>query len=1225
MTKTQKHHWIFKLWIKLRGFVALVIVLAGVCVGLLSLLLPFEGLYQKHLEQFLQKQWGLDVSIEEIEGSWHGYGPYFALKNLSLKGNQQIDLESASLSINVYQLLIPGGRTGIDLSINKAELGMIHSPEGGASITINDKQDEARFTDMLDRVLTTGSLRVDELTLNVANQAGDVLLSGVKAGFLLEQDKTNRAFNLLINNENSNQAIVIKSLGKRSQSLTKDANWHVAVEQFDISQLNELVNGINLPHGILDGQLWMRAVDGDVKSATGQFSWTNPIDGFSFDFALKYEGEQNKRLMTVKVNHLKIKHLAYDGFVVQLQRFNQQSQIKSDNIPVALLSKLIIDFGQSDGVDYTYLERTEGEIAHFELSYDHTEEAVTTGFLAFSDFAMQHEAFDVQGLSGELVLTNNEIQVLLDSEAGQLIAPKIYRGQLQWQQLSAQINVNYGVDKPQFTVNNLWCECQDFNLSLWLNYVMTDEPWMILSSQLTAVEVAQTWKYWPHLIWKDKTIKWLDESLLKGQVETGYVFVHGKMVPHAFKTEQAAFISRAYIRGVNNQFRPEWPMVENLNATAVFSPDEIHVKVNDAVSNGILISDAQVDIDSLEAGILDVVLTANSRNNQLLNYINKSPLSSNLKLSEAISLSGRQTVDLSFDVPLKSKEKQAFNPSGTVVFENGGFATEHFSLENIHGPVNLEGYDLIIRDLPAELKSAAVKLNGKIITKSDEGFLIDVDIDGLLNADYLLDMVNQSLPIEGESEWHINIKNQHDQLKMQAQSNLSGVTSQLPAPLDKSIDEKKMLTISCDIPCENSLVELNFDNQIISTIDSQAGQYHLKQLRFINSQEASEEAVMFGGAIKELDLDQWLSLMSLHKNSQQEPSELPFSEISINIEKLTFMSRVFDNIELHITRNDNSYDILVDSEAIKGKVVIDDDVIRKGIVAEFEYLNWIDAIDEQDIIKSPVDSPVPDIHLWVEHFSYLDIPLGQFRMEMRNVADGIKVEQLSIKSALAEINVSGAWNKTVGVHGKSEFNVVMFSEKIADFLQTMGFNAPISNAQTVIELNAQWEGAPSQFNIANIDGDLEIKLGKGEVLDQQPGFGRVLGLFNLTNLPRRLILDFRDVLAEGLLFDNMEGHFRINQGVAHTEDFLIEASSAKIHIVGDVGFADQSYAQIITIRPQIGKTFPTIGAIAGGPVGAAAGFLVQGLFNKKLKEKNEIIYQVTGTWDEPIIELISDE
>ena len=160
MTKAKKHHPLFKLWIKLRGLLALLIVLAGLVVGLLSLLLPFESLYKDRLEQFLEEQWNLQVKVQEINGSWQGYGPHFILKDLELIGKQSIQLASANLSINVYQLLLPGGRTGIDLSINQAELDMIQSADG-ASITINDGNDEDRFTEILDRILTTGSLRVE--------------------------------------------------------------------------------------------------------------------------------------------------------------------------------------------------------------------------------------------------------------------------------------------------------------------------------------------------------------------------------------------------------------------------------------------------------------------------------------------------------------------------------------------------------------------------------------------------------------------------------------------------------------------------------------------------------------------------------------------------------------------------------------------------------------------------------------------------------------------------------------------------------------------------------------------------------------------------------------------------------------------------------------------------------------------------------------------------------
>ena len=71
--------------------------------------------------------------------------------------------------------------------------------------------------------------------------------------------------------------------------------------------------------------------------------------------------------------------------------------------------------------------------------------------------------------------------------------------------------------------------------------------------------------------------------------------------------------------------------------------------------------------------------------------------------------------------------------------------------------------------------------------------------------------------------------------------------------------------------------------------------------------------------------------------------------------------------------------------------------------------------------------------------------------------------------------------------------------------------------------------------------------------------------------------------------------------------------------------AQQDYDQIVIVTPGVGKILPTIGAITGGAVGAAAGFLFQGMFNKGLKNVGKIVYKVTGTWDQPNIEIIETE
>lgn len=1227
MTKSKKHHWLFRLWVKIRGLMALLIVLAGICVGLLSLLLPFESLYQKQLEAFLEKQWGLNVAVEEIEGSWHGYGPYFSLKNLSLSGKQTVDLEAASLSINIYQLLIPGGRTGIDLSINKAELGMIQS-EKGATITINNEQDEDKFTEMLDRVLESGSLRVNELVLNIADQQGGIVLAGLTADFLLEQDLSNRAFQLLVQNENKDQNIEIKSISSRTETLSKNAKWHIKFNQFELAQIDDLVSNMTLPDGVLQGELWLTAKNGYISSATGQLDWSSADSVMSFQLSINHQGDDKNWLSHWRIDRLRINNETFADIDFWGQREGDFSSFKIDTIPINFITLIQSELKPLPTSQQALLNQLNGVLSPVELVFDDSKNLVTFVAADFTNLSLTHEDLDLSGISGTVNYANHNVSVQIDSNKGHLAIPSIYREMLLWDELTAQFDVDLSNEQQVIELNSLWCDCQDFDLNVWSHVNLAATNSIILTSKLTDVTVNQLWKYWPHNVWKSKTLNWLDTSLIDGKVEQGYVFVHGELIPKLFKTGAAQFISRAYVRETTNKFRPDWPAVENLNATALFTHDSVHVDVDQAVTKGVHVGKSQVNIESLDVGLLSVELTASAQNNQVLDYLNQSPLSKNIKLSDSITLTGNQNIDLGFDVSLKDTKPHTFDPNGTITFNNGTFATEHFSLDQINGPVKLSGYELKMKDLPAALETAPVTLNGTIVTKSDEGVKINVDIDGELEAQYILGKINQELPIEGESNWQIHLKNQQDDLLMEAVSDLTGVSIELPAPLQKDTEENQLLTIKCTIPCEQSTVEINYADKITSTIQADAGKYHLSQLNFIDPEYTPDTDNPFGGYIEELDLDQWLELVTdapTQSTASGDVNDLPFTDISLRIKNLLFMSRRFEDVDLQISRKVSSFEVKVDSPGIKGLVIIADDINRKGIVGQFEYLNWIDTIDFEEIKSVNQQTSVPDLHLWVENFSYLDIPLGQLRMEMRNVVDGIVVEQLSIKSELAEIQISGAWHEASGHAGESEFNVVMFSEKIADFLQTVGFAAPITNAQTLIKMNAVWQGPPSDFDMAKVDGELDIKIGQGQVLDQKPGFGRVLGLFNLTNLPRRLILDFRDVLAEGLLFRSMEGHFVINQGVANTQDFLIKASSAKIHLNGDVGFADQSYDQIITIRPQIGKTFPTIGAIAGGPVGAAAGFLVQGLFNKQLKNKNEIIYRVTGTWDEPVIELISNE
>ncbi len=127
-------------------------------------------------------------------------------------------------------------------------------------------------------------------------------------------------------------------------------------------------------------------------------------------------------------------------------------------------------------------------------------------------------------------------------------------------------------------------------------------------------------------------------------------------------------------------------------------------------------------------------------------------------------------------------------------------------------------------------------------------------------------------------------------------------------------------------------------------------------------------------------------------------------------------------------------------------------------------------------------------------------------------------------------------------------------------------------------------------------------------------------MLNFTALPRRLTLDFRDVISKGLAFDTLKGDFRIEDGNAWTDNLKIRGPSLKMEIEGRVGLAARDYDQKITIQPQVSQGVALAGAVAGGPAVGLGILLAQRLFKKPLEEMSELSYRLRGSWDDPTIE-----
>ena len=194
---------------------------------------------------------------------------------------------------------------------------------------------------------------------------------------------------------------------------------------------------------------------------------------------------------------------------------------------------------------------------------------------------------------------------------------------------------------------------------------------------------------------------------------------------------------------------------------------------------------------------------------------------------------------------------------------------------------------------------------------------------------------------------------------------------------------------------------------------------------------------------------------------------------------------------------------------------------------------------------------------------------------------------------------------------------------LGDLLGAFGLVGMVEDGPTTGQLDGGWAGSPGEFSLAAFEGLLKVEVGEGALLEVEPGGGgRVLGLISLAEIPRRLTLDFKDFFNKGFGFNSMAGEFVFADGVARTDLLQINGPAAEIRVSGSTNLRSQQYDQRIEVLPKAGGVLPALGAIAGGPVGAAIGAAANAVLQKPLKQAARTVYHVTGDWTDPVVEVV---
>lgn len=753
------------------------------------------------------------------------------------------------------------------------------------------------------------------------------------------------------------------------------------------------------------------------------------------------------------------------------------------------------------------------------------------------------------------------------------------------------------------------------------------------------------------------TRAWMREHLLGGHITQGRGLFRGPLGawPHADasgRSELQIDIGRGRLR-----FNPEWPVAEDIDARLELRGAALAITGRSARLLDVRLREGTGSLPDVLAKQpmlkLDMRLAATGPATRRL--LNNSPLrrGPGQRLAR-VNVTGSLDYTLVLDIPLRPGPLTTV--AGQVHFAGNDLDVGgDIRLTNIRGALPFAREDwgggppLEARyaGLPVEVRAGSLPAAGgggtevSIQGRAGREFLAGrlaqyaEGVDGFFDRHRLWPRVSGEAPFSARIHIPPREAPVGAETTLRIESSLAGLAIDLPAPFGKQAAATAPLLLAM------GLDEAPVVREIEVRIGETAARVRLRRARGEGPRLFAGAGVRLGegevllpdtavvavrGMLPTLSLTAWKRVLD---TDAAEDDAAPDLDLDFRTGELLALGQRFRDLRIIGQRDNGGWSVALASADADGRI----NWPRGGGPLSFEF-HRLALNPDPDAPEDEATDPasLPAIIGAVNDFHFAGNALGRMRMSTRPLADGsgLSLEELQFESDRFRVDASGQWLAR-GLSQRSTFRIEVDAPDFGHLLASFGYDTgAVEGGRTRMVIDARWPGAPDDFRLEALSGEMQLELGKGRLLDVEPAAGRLFGLLSLQTLPRRLALDFGDLFLEGFSFDRIEGTFRLEAGNAHTEDLTMVGPAAEVRVTGRTGLADRDYDQRVRVKPNLSEALPVAGALFG-PVGigiGAAVYLGQRIFRQIPDAIDRLFarhYTVTGPWTDPVIEKVDND
>jgi uncharacterized protein YhdP len=235
--------------------------------------------------------------------------------------------------------------------------------------------------------------------------------------------------------------------------------------------------------------------------------------------------------------------------------------------------------------------------------------------------------------------------------------------------------------------------------------------------------------------------------------------------------------------------------------------------------------------------------------------------------------------------------------------------------------------------------------------------------------------------------------------------------------------------------------------------------------------------------------------------------------------------------------------------------------------------------------------------------------------------------KFDITTPEAQFVATGRWSvgNSAPLHGVPvEHHTIMnFKLQVSDggaLLDRLGTKQAIRGGKGQLSGQIEWQGSPFVLDYASLSGRINVAIDSGQLLKVEPGAARLIGVISLQALPRRFLLDFRDLFARGFAFDDIRGHVAIARGVASSHDLKLRGVQALVLIAGSADLERETQDLSVVVVPELNAGTAALACAAISPAIGVGAFVAQALLKRPLSAAATREFHVTGPWSEPHVD-----